>query len=121
MRGHPQNHDDALLEGQLPLLDELQRGRRALSQAFRRLRLKGLCGRVDVPQHRIAQSLQFRIVDSVQLDPKLQDCDRNQLRGIAIAVPDKGGLALFKGSQHIPQVFFEISHSVFPLPSQRDG
>ena len=58
---------------------------------------------------------------AVQLDPKLQYSDRNQLRGVAITVPDQGSLALLKGCQHSPQIFFEISHSVFPLPSLPDG
>ncbi|MGB6954548.1 MAG: hypothetical protein WBE54_04805, partial [Bradyrhizobium sp.] len=74
----------------------------------------------DFPQHRIAQRLQFRILDPVEFDPKLEDRDRNQLCRVAIAVHDEGRVALFEGCQHRSQIFFKIRHSVFPLPSQRD-
>jgi hypothetical protein len=63
-------------------------------------------GRPHVPQHRIAQSFQFRVVDSIKLDPKLEDGDRQQLRGVPVAAKDKGRLALLKSSQNRMQSFF---------------
>jgi hypothetical protein len=102
------------------LLDQFQGNRRTRAQAFLQFRLIGLRRRLDPPQHRIAQRLQFRIVDPIELDPEFQDRDRNQLCRVAITVRDEGRLALLKCCQHSSQIFFKISHSVFPLPSQRD-
>jgi hypothetical protein len=87
------------------LFYQLQRDWRTPVRTFLRFRMMQPFGCLYPLQHRIAQSLQFRIFDSIEFDPKLEDGNRHQLRGVLVAVEDKGSLAFLEGCQNRPQFF----------------
>ena len=67
-------------------------------------------GGLDLVQHRIAQNLQFRILDFIEFDPKFEDRNSHQLRRIPVAALHEGHLAFLKGGQNLVHHFFRASH-----------
>ena len=67
-------------------------------------------GGLRFAQHDIAQGLQLRIVNLIELDPKLENGNRQQLSRIPVTADDKDFLAFFEGCQNRVQSFFRISH-----------
>jgi hypothetical protein len=70
------------------LFDQLQQDRGTPALTFMRIRIVRPFGRLHIPQHRIAQSLQFRVFNSIEFDPKLENRDGHQLRGVPVAAED---------------------------------
>jgi hypothetical protein len=89
-----------------PLFDQLQQDRATPALTFTRFGIRGPFGGLHIPQHRIAQRLQFRVLDSIEFDSKLENGHRHQLRGVAVAAEDKAGLTLLKSGQNRVQSFF---------------
>jgi hypothetical protein len=56
-------------------------------------------------QHDIAQGLQLGVINLIELNPKLEDGDRQQLSRISVTADDKGCLAIFKCCQNRVQSF----------------
>ena len=69
-----------------------------------------LFGGFRFAHHGIAQGLQLRIVDLIELDPKLENGHRQQVSRIPVTADDKRCPAFFKGCQNRVQSFFRISH-----------
>jgi hypothetical protein len=88
------------------LFDQLQRDRGTSALTFRRFRMKRLFGRLRIPQHRIAQGFQFRVFNSIEFDPKLENGHRYQLGGVPVPAEHESRLALLKICQHRMQSFF---------------
>jgi len=65
-----------------------------------------LFGGFRLAQHGIAQGLQLRVVNLIELDPKLENGHRQQLSRVPVTADDKGSLAFFKGCQNRVQSFF---------------
>ena len=58
-----------------------------------------LVGGLRFAQHGIAEGLQLRVVNLIELDPKLENGHRQQLSRIPVTAGDKGFLTFFKGCQ----------------------
>ena len=65
-----------------------------------------LFGGLRFAQHGITQGLQLGIVNLIELDPKLENGDRQQLSRIPVTAGDKSCLAFFKGCQDRVQSLF---------------
>ena len=92
------------------LFDQLQQRALALVRRFwivRPLRRRG------IRHHRITQSLQFRVCNSIEFHAKFKNCHGHQLRGLPAAAVDKRRPALLEGGQDRLQSFFRISHQRF--------
>jgi hypothetical protein len=92
------------------LFDQLQRdgGAAALALVLTlgRFRIARLFRRRCIPQHRIAQRLQFRVCNVIEFDPKLKDGHGYQLRSFPMTAGDESPLALLKRCQNRMQSFF---------------
>jgi hypothetical protein len=81
------------------LFDELQERTPALRRIrFLRSRFIG--------QHRIAQRLQLRVLDAIELHPKFEDGDRHQDCRLAIAHVQERAPALLEACENRMQFFF---------------
>jgi hypothetical protein len=88
------------------LFDQFQRG--MPRSVLRRRTLRSLQGLIR--HHRIAQGLQFGIRDPVELHPKLQDGDRDQMGRFPAGAGKQIGAALLEGRQRGVQFLFRTSH-----------
>jgi len=70
------------------LFDQLQQDRGEPALTFMRSLMTRPFGRFHIPQHRVAQSLQFRVFNSIEFDPKLENGDGHQLRSVPVAAED---------------------------------
>jgi len=59
-----------------------------------------------IRQHRVAQSLQFRVGNPVEFHPKVENCHRDQQCSLAVAAVEKGSPAAFEGSENRIQSLF---------------
>lgn len=59
-----------------------------------------------IRQHRIAQSLQFRVCNSIELHPKLENRNRHQLGGVPMGAVDETRPALLERRENHMQSLF---------------
>ena len=85
------------------LFDQFQQGTAALVLRFRIFRSFG--GPV-IRHHRIAQGLQFRVGDLIELHPKLENCHRQQLHRLPICGFGENRAALLECRKDRMQSFF---------------
>ncbi len=71
--------------------------------------------RAVVRQHLVAQRLQFGIVDPMQPHPDVENGDRYQMCGIAMARRKKAGAAFFQRFENREQSFVRGHNQRFPL------
>src|ERR1700732_2040798 len=88
------------------LFNQLQQDGGTPALTFMRFRMWRPFGRPHIPQHRIAQSFQFRVFDTIKLDSKLENGHGHQLRGVPVAAEGKGHLTLLKSGQDPIQSLF---------------
>ncbi len=85
------------------LFDQLQQGALAL---LRRFRIVRPLRRRGIRHHRITQSLQFRICNSIEFHAKFKNCHGHQLRSLPATAVDEGGPALLESCQDRLQSLF---------------
>ena len=85
----------------IPEKDLLLHDAQQWSPALRRLRIARPLGpRLLVRDHFVAQSLEILVIDGVELHPKLEHGNRNELRRFTVATGDERGAAGFKSGKN---------------------
>ena len=85
------------------LLDEFQQW---TTLAMRRFRILRPFRRRIIPLHRIAQSLQFRFGNPIELHSKLENCYGHQMGGVRMGAVDETRPALLERRENQMQSFF---------------